>query len=444
MRTSAFIRKSAVKGVNDTATVYFRVRDGGGVDLKASSELTINPNYWSSERQGYKNRVSLVSEEKRSAFDIAVKEILNLIAKGYYIGADQNWLKQIIFVYHHPNAFKLNNRQIVDTRLAFWIRKYKDERLKEPKQQTLYEHMAIIIERFEMFQTKVNKVKCSTLSIDTMTNDDLRRLEKYITDEYKYIKLYPTLYKSVKKTDAKTKRTGNYLSGLMGRLRSAFKWIMRQGATTNDPFIHYEAPKLLYGTPFYLSLEERNIIYDMDLTEHPNLSMYRDVFMFQCMIGCRYSDLVRITVDNIIDGCIEYIPSKTREKNGRTVRVPLNAKAKFLLDRFVNRARKTKTLIPHNSLGKYNTAIRSLLEVASINRMVSILDPKTHDEVIKPINEIASSHMARRTFVGNMYKKVKDPNLIASMSGHVDGSRAFARYRAIDDEMKQELVDLIN
>jgi hypothetical protein len=52
--------------------------------------------------------------------------------------------------------------------------------------------------------------------------------------------------------------------------------------------------------------------------------------------------------------------------------------------------------------------------------------------------------MARRTFVGNLYKQVKDPSLIGSMSGHVDGSRAFARYRTIDDDMKIELVNMIN
>jgi hypothetical protein len=52
--------------------------------------------------------------------------------------------------------------------------------------------------------------------------------------------------------------------------------------------------------------------------------------------------------------------------------------------------------------------------------------------------------MGRRTFIGNMYKQVKDPDLIGSMSGHVEGSKAFTRYRAIDDEMKIELVNLIN
>ena len=60
---------------------------------------------------------------------------------------------------------------------------------------------------------------------------------------------------------------------------------------------------------------------------------------------------------------------------------------------------------------------------------------------MKPINEIASSHMARRTFVGNAYKVVKDPNLIGRMSGHVEGSKAFVRYRDIDDDMLKEVIN---
>ena len=55
-----------------------------------------------------------------------------------------------------------------------------------------------------------------------------------------------------------------------------------------------------------------------------------------------------------------------------------------------------------------------------------------------------TTHTARKTFIGNLYKQVKDPNLIASMSGHSEGSRAFARYRKIDDEMKKELVNLLD
>ena len=48
MKVTAFIRKTAAKNnITDQARVYFRVRDIGGVDIKAASELSINPNHWS-------------------------------------------------------------------------------------------------------------------------------------------------------------------------------------------------------------------------------------------------------------------------------------------------------------------------------------------------------------------------------------------------------------
>ena len=47
------------------------------------------------------------------------------------------------------------------------------------------------------------------------------------------------------------------------------------------------------------------------------------------------------------------------------------------------------------------------------------------------------------TFIGNAYFKVSDPNLIGKMSGHVDGSRAFKRYRNIEDETLKSVINLI-
>lgn len=57
---------------------------------------------------------------------------------------------------------------------------------------------------------------------------------------------------------------------------------------------------------------------------------------------------------------------------------------------------------------------------------------------------MASSHLARRTFIGNIYNKVQDPNLISSMTGHVEGSKAFARYRVVDDHIKRKLVRILD
>ncbi len=54
--------------------------------------------------------------------------------------------------------------------------------------------------------------------------------------------------------------------------------------------------------------------------------------------------------------------------------------------------------------------------------MVRVLDPKTREDVARPLYEVATTHTARKTFIGNLYKQVKDPNLIASMSGHSEGA----------------------
>ena len=95
--------------------------------------------------------------------------------------------------------------------------------------------------------------------------------------------------------------------------------------SNNDAFERYGCKVPIYGDPFYLTLEERDKVYYADLSElGENYAVYRDIFMFQCLPGCRVSDLNRLTKANIIDGCVEYIPQKTKHENAKTVRVPLN------------------------------------------------------------------------------------------------------------------------
>jgi integrase len=145
--------------------------------------------------------------------------------------------------------------------------------------------------------------------------------------------------------------------------------------------------------------------------------------------------------NSIIDNAIEYVPRKTKEGRPVTVRVPLNTTAKEIINRYANH--EGETLLPFIAEQNYNLAIKDMFAVAGLTRMVTVINPTTGDEEKRPLNEIASSHLARRTFIGNLYKKVKDPNLVGSLSGHKEGSRAFARYREIDEEMKIDLVKML-
>jgi len=236
-------------------------------------------------------------------------------------------------------------------------------------------------------------------------------------------------------------RGQNTVNGLLTKLRTFIIWSVDNDKTTNNPFRKYSIDECVYGTPYYITIEERNKLYHTDLSKQPFLETQRDIFVFQCLIGCRVSDLYDFTKQKVIDGAIEYIARKTKDGNPVTVCVPLNSIATEILAKYASY--EGSRLFPFTFKQDYNEAIKAVFSLAGLTRPVTILDPLTRESVIRPLNTIASSHLARKCFVGNLYKKVKDPNLVGALSGHKEGSRAFARYREIDKDMKNELVKML-
>ena len=100
-------------------------------------------------------------------------------------------------------------------------------------------------------------------------------------------------------------------------------------------------------------------------------------------------------------------------------------------------------ILPFESSERFNDNIKIIFEKAEVTYLVTEQDTVIRTEKKVPINEIVSSYMARRTFIGNIYKLVKDPNLVSALTGHVEGSRAFSRYRTIDIDMKKDLVKIL-
>jgi len=235
--------------------------------------------------------------------------------------------------------------------------------------------------------------------------------------------------------------SGTTVINIMNLFCTFLHWCKKMRYSDNEVYALYGCKEPTYGDPFFLTSEERNILYDADLNDNPKLAVIRDIFVFHCYVGCRVGDLYRLTRDNIKDGFLEYMPQKTKKCEAKTVRVPLHEKALKILERYDANADR---LFPFRQIHTYNLGIRELLKRCGIDRMVTILDTHGYNTVQKPLYEVATSHTARKTFVGNLYRQVPDPNLIASMSGHVEGSRAFSRYRTIDDDMKRRLVDMID
>lgn len=444
MKATAFIRKTASKNdTNSVATIYFRLRDGKK-DIKAASELTISPNHWSSEKQGYKDRVALVSEEKKQALNNEVQNILNLINQNYTPESGSEWLSTLIDKYHHPNRYKTKeeieaeNKPMLLELFSEFLVKHKLSEVRKKNFRVIQRTLA----RYELYVRATKKgQKDFILDVDTVTPETLRDMWDFFENEYQYYELYPSIYETIPEKRTPQPRGKNTLIDCFSRIRTFFLWCFDNKLTANRPFDKFPIEECKYGTPIFINLEERDRIFNADLSATPQLEIQRDIFIFQTLIGCRVSDLYRMTKLNIVNGAVEYIQKKTKEGNPVTVRVPLNDKAKEILERYKDHEGK---LLPFISEQKYNEAIKKIFKLSGVDRIVTILDPLTRDEVKKPLYEVASSHLARRTFIGNIYKKVKDPNLVSALSGHKEGSKAFRRYRDIDEEMKKDLVKLLD
>ncbi len=306
------------------------------------------------------------------------------------------------------------------------------------------------LQRYEHFVRLTDKSRRDfVLDVDTMDKEAINDFEDYLRNEYELSQELPKIFAKIpcvtdRQVPHKPKKRGhNTICLLLKKLRAFFNWCNENDKTTNRPFKGYSGMTEKYGTPYYITLEERNHIADFDLSEHPSLEVQRDIFIFQCCIGCRVSDLERLTPADIIDGEINYIPRKTKENDPITVKVPLNERASALVKKYKGVDDQGR-LFPFIAQQNYNESIKEIFRKCGVDRMVTILNPTTGEEEKRPICEVASSHMARRCFVGNLYKKVKDPNLICPMSGHKVGSAAFARYREIDKETRAETIKLID
>lgn len=425
--------------------ILIRFVYANGTAIRAKSGIYIPDKRWNAEKSEIiMPRIETDEQKELTKTNEQLDKLSNKIANAY-LEADKStiskeWLLEIIDRFHHPKKYDDKPQAFFDALTEFLgVRELSDVR----RRNFMVVYRAL--QRYERY-------KGITLALDNFGLSTLQDFESFLrkehtfferTDSGKYVckPSYRKIFEAVPESRTPQPRGQNTINDVHTKLRTFFLWSVERGKTKNNPYKEFSIKECVYGSPIYISIDERNQLYQTDLSARPQLAIQRDIFVFQCLIGCRVGDLYRFTKKNVINGAIEYIPRKTKDGRPITVSVPLNSIAKEILAKY--EYYDGAGLLPFISEQKYNVAIKNAFKEAGLTRMVTVRNPTTGDAEIKPLNEIASSHLARRCFVGNLYKQVKDPNLVGALSGHKEGSKAFARYRKIDDEMKQDLVKLL-
>ena len=386
----------------------------------------------------------------------------------------KDWLKDVVDRYNHPEKYQdapIEKKTIYDI-----IEEYTKTPDRKTNQPLVESHARVFyvlsraIARYAGYiRATDNSRKDFEFDIDKVTRDDIEDFTDYLRHEKELADDKPKTFEKLLSEYPQSVRKGrNVIEGrgentiikMRTRLKSVFQYCNMKGYTTNRPFEGITIGTAKVGTPIYITIDERNQIADADLVTIwetmpkkerqlarmpiKTLIEQRDIFVFQCLIGCRVGDLLKMTDKYIHNGILVYTPHKTMNEGDEAVqaRVPLHQKALSLIKKYKGIDTKGR-LFPFITAQRYNDAIKVIFKMAGVTRNVEVRNARTGENEIVPINEVASSHLARRTFVGNAYFKVHDPNLIGKMSGHVEGSKAFKRYRKIEDDTLKEVIDLI-
>lgn len=450
MKATAFLRKMKLKNGTENGVVYFRVRCANK-DFRLASSLTINPEYWDGKVPGYKADIptNLVSPLVTKQFNRAIQNILLTMQQEFTEDADQAWLNDILS--RSSNLEELSsakaqsdNREKKEPTLLDYFALYLEKSEFNDWHRQAQTSIMHKLQRYEAWLGFANDQPDFHLYLSDFDKEQVEDYSDYMEHEYEYYKANPAFFKQFKlkkSTDIRPLSKNTVICSIK-RLNMFLNWCVKMDYLKDTSFRNITCDQQLYGTPFYLTIEERDKVMSYDFSDSPRLEFHRDKFIFQCLVGCRNNDLSAFTWKNIAGDFLEYIPHKNLLA-GRTftVRVPLCDQAKAILMRIDPDA---DFLFHRYCEDLYRMDIKRILKRVGIDRTVLYYNQQKRLAEPRPLHEVAASHLARRTFIGNLYKQVQDPALIASLTGHTEGSTSFARYREIDDDIKRNVLNLID
>ena len=311
----------------------------------------------------------------------------------------------------------------------------------------------IVQGRYTVLKGKARKLQrflaikgLSRISACEFTSDLLLEYRQFIYNEYLYVSQFPSLYPKGEGRHAPRRRCKNTtVVHDLKALQAFFRELEDTGEIRRSPFkkISFEKRRsimhVMYDAPIFLKVEELKLL--MKTAVPSELQQAKDIFVLNCALGCRISDLKRLTMDKVAvseDGIpyIHYIPSKTTrtQTTNQEIQTPLIRPALDII-------RRTRLAFnghnPKYEKQVYNKDLRRLLEYCGIDRPVCLFDSERGDNVYRPLYEVASSKLARKTHV-DMLTKVQINYYAAGL--HREGSGAVFRYTSLELKDRYELL----
>lgn len=389
----------------------------GGKTIKYPSGERIDPRQWSETTQRAKKNLT-----ESSDLNIRLTNVQQGIEKAYRSAREQ--------VDREPTEQEL--RQAIDAHL------HNSENVKAP---TL---LQFVQEYIESSRTRINPTNGKMMATQTIKNykTTYLHLREFLKREQLEFTQIDILFYD-RFTAFLSKDRGLALNSV-GKSIQTLKAFIRaadeSGISVNQIYRsrRFKSPSELTDK-VYLTAEELNDLFHLDLSQNKRLEHVRDLFIVGAWTGLRFSDFSTIQPEQITG---DRIRIKT-EKTGATVVIPLHACVRAIIEKY--REQYSNSLPPaisNQKMNDYLKEVTAMVESLHTPVMVSSTVAGTRKCVTKKKYELVTTHTARRSFATNMYKMGCQTRSIMAITGHKT-ENSFRAYIRLDSDEHADIIQLI-
>jgi len=275
------------------------------------------------------------------------------------------------------------------------------------------------------------KVRKNDLTEGTLTK--FTNLKKHLTDfqNKNYIKLsfgaidlsfYDSFVNYLIYGKKENKLNSNSAYKNIALLKTFLAWSYDRGLNKYDYFRKFKKKEFSVDI-VTLNEKELDKLENLDLSDKENLRLdkTRDLFLFACYTGARFSDIFNINRSDIKENVWYLRQVKTKA----TTEIPLIDKAVNILKKY-ELYEKPLPVITNQKLNQY---LKDLCKKAKLFDTVRITEQKGNQSIETEYQkyELITTHTARRTFITLSLTKGMNSQIVMSITGHKSYS-SFKKY----------------
>jgi site-specific recombinase XerD len=220
---------------------------------------------------------------------------------------------------------------------------------------------------------------------------------------------------------------GNKKGGSIHKIvRKFINIALKKGLMTDYPYKFF---KVLKSKPRqdYLTIEHLKQLEELEIPpDCTGVSKARDIFVFACYTGLRFSDFKKMTYDNlIISPNGKYTLKFSTQKTDTFIYLPLADKAIEIIRKYENHSDKIQNqLLPVQCYGRWRTLLEKL-------------------DKLYPVDQKLYAHLARHTFASMAISLGVNLKVLQNLMGYSDISQT-AQYAKTTNELLDNAIELFN